>query len=172
MGTISSGVGLVSGLDIENIVSQLIKIESQPITRLGERVTATQERQAAYMELSALLLGAKGLIHTFVLPSAFKVKTASSSNESVLTAAAKTTASAGTYGFLVKSLAASHQVVSSGFADVDRTPVLPGKSGPEDVGFHTERVQRDSARDDPHHRSKRRLCRRRSAGRDERQRHP
>lgn len=126
MGTISSGVGLVSGVDIENIVSQLIKIESQPITRLEQRVTATQERQAAYMELSALLLGTKGLIHTFVLPSAFKVKTASSSNESVLTAAAKTTASAGTYSFLVKSLAASHQVVSSGFADADRTPVGAG----------------------------------------------
>lgn len=126
MGTISSGVGLISGLNIQDIVRQLIEIESRPIARLEQRVTDTQARQAAYTELSALLLGAKGLIHTFVLPSAFKVKTAGSSNESVLTATAKTSASAGTYSFLVKSLATSHQFVSSGFADPDKTPVGAG----------------------------------------------
>lgn len=126
MGTISTGVGLVSGLNIQDIVSQLIEIESRPIKRLEQRVTDTQARQTAYTELSALLLGAKGLIHTFVLPSAFKVKSATSSNESVLTATAKTTASTGRYSFLVKSLATSHQVVSSGFADPDRTPVGAG----------------------------------------------
>jgi len=126
MGTISSGVGLISGLNIQDLVSQLIEIESRPIARLEQRVTDTQARQAAYTELSALLLGAKGLIHTFVLPSAFKVKTAGSSNESVLTATAKTSASEGTYSFLVKSLATSHQFVSSGFADPDETPVGAG----------------------------------------------
>lgn len=126
MGTISSGVGLISGINIEDIVKQLIEIESRPIRQIEERVKNTQSQQQAFMELSALLLGAKAAIHTFVRPSAFMVKTATSSDQTVLTATAATSASVGRYSFLVKSLAASHQLVSTGFADADRTAVGAG----------------------------------------------
>jgi len=126
MGTISSGVGLVSGLNIEDIVSQLIAIDSRPIEQLKQRVTETQEQQAAYMELSALLLGAKSAIHGFIRPSAFLGKTVASSDQTVLNGSADTSAMAGSYSFLVRSLAASHQLVSSGFADADQTAVGAG----------------------------------------------
>lgn len=126
MGTISTGVGLMSGLNIQDIVSQLIKLDSQPIEMLKQRVTDTQEKQKAYMELNAFLLGTKAMIRSFVRPSAFLVKTASSSDENVLTANAATTAGAGSYSFLVRSLASSHQFVSSGFADADQTAVGAG----------------------------------------------
>jgi flagellar hook-associated protein 2 len=126
MGTISSGTGLISGLNIQDIVSKLIAIDSQPITQLKARVTETQGQQQAYMQLSALLLGTKAAIHSFVLPSSFQVKTATSSDTTVLNATADSTASAGQYSFTVKSLAASHQLISSGFSDIDQTAVGAG----------------------------------------------
>src|SRR5512145_1276205 len=126
MGTISSWVGLISGMNIQDIVSKLIAIDGRPIEQLKQRVLDTQEQQKAFMELSALLLGAKSAIHGFIRPSAFLGKTVTSSDQTVLNASADTTAAAGSYSFLVRAVAASHQLVSSGFADADRTAVGAG----------------------------------------------
>jgi flagellar hook-associated protein 2 len=126
VGTISTGTGLISGLNIQDIVTQLMAIDAQPITQLKQRVTDTQAQQTAIMSLNAQLLAVKAAIHSFVLPSAFKVKTATSSNPDVLTAKAESYMPAGTQNFVVKSLATAHQLVSSGFADADQTPVGTG----------------------------------------------
>src|SRR5512143_3055021 len=59
MGTISTGTGLISGLDIQGIVKQLMDIESRPLLLLQQRIAATKQQQTAYMTLSATLLAAK-----------------------------------------------------------------------------------------------------------------
>ena len=58
MGTISSSTGLISGMDIEKIVSQLMTIEKKPLTQLQTRVTGLQTQQAAYSQISARIMAA------------------------------------------------------------------------------------------------------------------
>jgi flagellar hook-associated protein 2 len=80
MGTISSSVGLISGLDIQSLVTQLMAIESRPLQQLQARIAEAKTQQTAYMELNALFLSAKSAVHTLTSPSFFRTKTATSSN--------------------------------------------------------------------------------------------
>ena len=126
MGTISSSTGLISGIDIQGLVSQLMQIEARPLTLVRERIAHTQSQQTAYLELGARLLAAKSAIHRLSQESAFTVRTATSSNDSVLTVSADENTPIDSYSFIVRSLVTSHQLVSAGFADRDTTPVGPG----------------------------------------------
>lgn len=126
MGTISSGTGLISGLNIQQLVSQLIAIESRPLNLLQNQITTTQQKQTTYTELNARVLTAKAAISRLAKPSAYEVKKATSSNTSVLTASASSSAPVEAYTFRVKSLVTTHQVVSQGFADSNSTKLGSG----------------------------------------------
>ncbi len=126
MGTISSGTGLISGLDIQSLVTQLIAIEARPLRLLETRIADVQKQQTAFLELNARLLSAKTALKRLSDRAAFDVRTATSSNENVLTAQADTTAPLGTFSFRVKRLVSTHQLVSGGFADTNLTPVGEG----------------------------------------------
>ncbi len=126
MGTISTGVGLISGLNIQDLVKQLMALEARPLNLLKNRITQAQQQQVAYTELSARLLAAKSAISLLAKPTAFSVRSATSSDEEVATATATDAASPGSFTFQVKSLVTTHQLVSSGFADPSTTPVGAG----------------------------------------------
>ncbi len=126
MGTITTGVGLISGLNIQDIVTQLMKIERRPVDLLQKRIVKATEQQTAYTELTARVTAWKSAVSRLALPSSFTVKRATSTNESVLRAAAAPRTAAGTYTFQVRSLVSTHQVVSQGFADRNQTPVGAG----------------------------------------------
>lgn len=126
MGTISSGVGLISGLDIEGIVEKLMAIERRPVELLQNQISTLQAEKAAYMAISAQLLGLKTKISTFKAPVTFRPNVANSSNDSVLSASANSEASPGTYTFKVLQTAQTHQLISQGFNDIDRTPIGTG----------------------------------------------
>ena len=126
MGTISTSVGLISGLNIEELVSALMQIESAPLTRLQERVATLQSERSAFMELSARLLQLKTAASRLDESDFFHATKAASSNSNVLTASADAGAMPGTYTFQVHSLVTTHQLVSTGYADLDRTPVGRG----------------------------------------------
>jgi len=126
MGTISSGTGLVSGLDIQSIVTQLIAIESRPLELIQSRIEQTQQEQTAYVELNARVLAIKAAMSSLARPSSFTNKTATSSAPEVLSATATSASPLDTYSFQVASLVTTHQLVSSGFVDRDVTPVGAG----------------------------------------------
>lgn len=125
-GTISSSTGLISGIDIESLVTKLMKIEKQPLTLLQTRVTNTEAKQKAYETISSDLSAVLTSITKLSQSSSFTARTASSSLESALTATAGSNAALGTYSFLVKSVVSTHQMASSGFADLNTTPVGAG----------------------------------------------
>ena len=79
MGTISSGTGLISGLDIQSIVSALMQIEARPLTLLQARIEQTQQEQTAFLELNARLLAATGVASRLAKASSFTKRTATSS---------------------------------------------------------------------------------------------
>ncbi len=122
-GTISSGIGLISGLPTQSIIDQLIALEARPLTLLQTRITNLQTQRTALAEISARLLGLQGTTARFDEPAFFRAATAVSSNDNVLTAIAAENASPGTFQFQVKSLVSNHQLISEGFANTGSQPV-------------------------------------------------
>jgi len=127
MGTISSSIGLISGMDIQSLVTQLMEIESRPLQLLQARIEETTQQRTAYSLITARLMAAKSAIATLAKPSAFTAKSATSSNENVLSVSATSSTPTGAYSFTVRSLVSTHQLVSRGYRDRDSAPVGAGK---------------------------------------------
>jgi len=119
MGTISSGTGLISGLDIQGIVSKLMQIEARPRDLLNNRIKVLTSQQTTLMSLQARVMAVQIAAASFNKQSGFQQKTAKSSDESVLTATADRFAVPGSYTFRVKRLASSDHLVSRGYASLD-----------------------------------------------------
>jgi len=119
MGTISSGVGLISGLDIQSLISQLMTIEQRPRDLLSDRIELLTTQQTALMSLQARVMALQLTAANFNKESIFQQKAVSSTNEDVLTVSADRFAAEGSYKFIVKRLASSHQLVSRGYSSLD-----------------------------------------------------
>lgn len=125
MGQITSGVGLVSGLNIASIIDQLISIEARPRTLLQSRNEVLRSQQVAFQDVNARLLALQNSASSFAGTSLFTGTNASTSNESVLTASSGIGAVPGTYSFIVNRLVAAQQSITRGFQDATSTPVAP-----------------------------------------------
>lgn len=121
--SISSGVGLISGIPIADLIDQLMAIEARPKTLLEQRNALLQSQEVAFESINAKLLALKFSSDSLIRNSAFNVTTSASSNESVLTASSSTAAIPGSYDFSVIQLAGSQQMISKGFIDANVTPV-------------------------------------------------
>ncbi|MBN1765421.1 MAG: flagellar filament capping protein FliD [Sedimentisphaerales bacterium] len=119
MGTISSGVGLVSGIPIEEIVTQLLAIDARPKDQLETRLEESTESQAALMKIQGLVMALQLSAAGFNQQSVFEQMAVTTSNEDIMTATATRFAEEGTYRFIVKQLASNHHFVSRGYANQD-----------------------------------------------------
>lgn len=144
MGTISTSVGLVSGLPTADIINQLLAIEARPVRLLESRISEIQAERAAFLDVSARLLAIKNAIAALSKPTIFSSAKAASSLPEVLTATAGERAALGTFSFRVKSLVSNHQVITRGFADADQTPIGAGTITLE---LGNGRVNRDTSLD-------------------------
>lgn len=126
MSAISSGVGLVSGLPINDLVDSLIAAQRGPITQLSNRVNTLSASRAALLQVSAQLLSLRNSVARLTAPANFRAATATSSNESSILATAGAGTPAGQYTFSVRNLASTHQLISSSFASSNRSPVGTG----------------------------------------------
>ncbi len=127
MGSISTGVGLMSGLNIKDIVDSLMKIEHRPIDLLQSQIKTLTGEKTAYSTISAQILAMKLDVTPLKSGVTFRPRAASSSNESILSVQANSDAVPGSHTFTVRQLAQTHQVVSTGFNDIDRSPIGTGK---------------------------------------------
>lgn len=107
--------GLMSGLDTESIISQMMTIERRPIVLLQQQEAAYQSKISAFGVLKGVLAELQTAAAALKETDLFAGFSASSGNTSVLTASASDTAVAGTYRVTVNSLAQSQQVRSSSF---------------------------------------------------------
>lgn len=119
MSGISSGVGLVSGIDTASLISQMLSIEARPKQLAQQRVISLQTQQAAYLDLNSKLSALRAAATKFRTAKTLQTKVATSSDAAVLKATASTTAATGTYQFLVDRLVSSQQMLSKGFSDKD-----------------------------------------------------
>lgn len=118
--------GLVSGFDTASIVESLMKIERRPVQNLENKVKQLEAERQAYMSVNRLLLDFKSHADSLGRTQNFDSKTATSSNESLLSVTAYDSASAGTHTFRAVRQAQSHQLLSTGFDDPKTTPVGAG----------------------------------------------
>lgn len=116
MGSITSGIGLISGIDTASLIESLITLESGSKFALQRRIASLQAQQSAMLDINARLLNFKNASRTFRIDKIFQSAKAASSNESLLTATASASAQPGTFSFVVKQLVAHSQKLTKGFA--------------------------------------------------------
>lgn len=126
MSGISSGIGLISGIDTTALIEQLIALERRPIESLQSRVQEIDTRRAALLGISAKLLAIRNSASPFGNRDFFRAFSAKSSNENAVRVTATSEASPSTTTLRVRSLVTNHAVVSRGFADATSSPVGGG----------------------------------------------
>jgi flagellar hook-associated protein 2 len=134
MGTITSNVGLISGINTGAIIDGLISIDSQPINLLKTQITSAQDQQKAYGSLESQLQAMQQIGQSLALPQTFQNATTTSSNTNVLTATAGIGAAVGSYQFQVARLVSTQQTISNGFANTASAPVGAGTITLEEGG--------------------------------------
>ena len=126
MGQITSGIGLVSGINTGSIITQLIALDAAPVKQLQNRITTNTSQKSAYADLQTKLNSLKTVGTTLTNANSFQAATATSSDDKVLTATAANGAAAGTYQLQVAQLVSSQQAVTDGFADPNQTKIGAG----------------------------------------------
>ncbi|HAI10595.1 MAG TPA: hypothetical protein DCM28_02750 [Phycisphaerales bacterium] len=121
--SITSSVGLISGIDTAALIDQLIELDSRPITLIQARNATLTAQQGAFQELNSQLLAMKLSADSMANVNTFRSTSVTSSNESIMTATSKSSAVPGTYDFVVSQLVSTQQMVTTGFADSDTTPI-------------------------------------------------
>jgi flagellar hook-associated protein 2 len=108
--------GLISGLDTEKVISQMLEIERQPIIKLQTKEAGYQVKLTSYGSLKSTLATLKNAASSLDTSTDLNQFSAASSDASVFTASVFSTAKTGTYSLSVQSLAEAHKVKSNAFA--------------------------------------------------------
>jgi flagellar hook-associated protein 2 len=124
MAITAAGVG--SGLDIENIVTQLMTLERQPLVALQRRESDTRAQISAYGTLKSTISSFQDAMKDLSTLDAFRVFGSESSDEAVMTAEADSDAANGIYNLEVTRLAQNHKLGSAQFAE---TATFGGTAG-------------------------------------------
>lgn len=122
-----SSSGLVSGLRIDDILSQLMALERRPINLLQRRQAKLEAEAGALLSANTKLSSLQSAIGSLNDASKFNTKTASvtktSSGVELVSATASSSAVAGSYQIQVLQVAQAHKVASQGFVDQNTTAV-------------------------------------------------
>jgi len=136
MPIVASGVG--SGLDIANLVSQLVAAEADPTNaRLNSRETNLGSELSAFGTLKSALSSFQSSVTKLENETAFQVFTATSSNEETFTSTANSTAVPGNYNIEVVQLAQAEKLRS---VDYTASSDVVG-TGTLDISLGTETFQ-------------------------------
>ncbi|MEX2214437.1 MAG: flagellar filament capping protein FliD [Phycisphaeraceae bacterium] len=143
MGQITSGIGLISGINTAQLIEQLLAIEARPKALVQRRSAILTSQQVAFQDVNAKLLALKGSVSGFLSATGFKATAATSSDDKILSATSSASAVPGTYNFTVSRLVSSQQTITKGFADKDATAIAP-TGGTLTFEFGDARLDSDS----------------------------
>ncbi len=107
--------GLSTGIDTSSIIQQLMKVESQRLTKYQSKLSKFQEKQTAITDLQSKLSAFKSTIYNISDTSKMKAFNTTTSDSDVVTAEATSSASEGNHSIKIKQLATSERWVHSGF---------------------------------------------------------
>ncbi len=109
--------GLISGLDTQSIIDQLIAIQARRIAQLEDKQAGETNIISLFQTLQANYLSLRTASDTLKAKSLFAQKTATSSNTAILTATASDKAALGSTQITVVQLATKQQFVTNRFKD-------------------------------------------------------
>lgn len=118
---ISSTSGLVSNIDYQSLISSLVSVQRQSITRLEDDKEKLQEQDTAYSTLKSKVEELKSAADALRTSSGFDVFKTSVSDETVLGATAGSSSLTGTYQIVVTTLAKAHKTAAAGVASSTST---------------------------------------------------
>lgn len=110
MGLSSTGIG--SGLQVEQIVSQLVALERQPIAKLQSVASSMQTQLSVFSQVKSMMSTLSDAATTLAKGSTWDSMSATSSNASAVTVKASEGASATSFGIGVQQLARGQSVAS------------------------------------------------------------
>ncbi len=111
--------GIGAGADWNTVISQLLQIESRPLLQLQTRESEINQQISDFGKVKSAFSTFQSALSDLRTSTGLAPNTASSSSESVLTATADSSATAGSYDLLVGQLASSDKFASSVYADSD-----------------------------------------------------
>jgi len=136
MNTIDMGIGgLASGLDIDDMVDQLMEAERIPLKRLEQDRTELTWKQDAFRDINRSLLELDQKMTDMKLSHTYQTKNVSSSQESAVTASGSTSANNGTYHIEVERLATA--AMNKGEVGVDLTEEIDIEDLENELNFYT-----------------------------------
>lgn len=107
--------GLASGMDIDQIVGDLMKAERMPINKLKQKKTQLQWQRDDYRSMNTLLLDFRKELTTMKLSSTYRSRTVTSMAEDKITATASSAASQASYSISnITQMATAATKVNSG----------------------------------------------------------
>ncbi len=121
--------GLSTGIDYNEMISQLIEIKRRPIDILEDKKSTYSDRISKYSELSTKLADLRSAANKLKTSSEFYVKTASESDSTVLDSTAAGVASVGNYSVSITTLASAEKEVHNGTGLTASTDVVNSSGG-------------------------------------------
>jgi len=119
LGTIQTGIGLTTGMDIGGTVDSLIEIASKPRDNAQKKLEDLQAEQIAITELSAMLVSCQYLTNNLGKETVYGKRSVTSSDTDSLTTAVAGTPAVGSYKFTPLQSVQNHQYFSGGFTEKD-----------------------------------------------------
>jgi flagellar hook-associated protein 2 len=116
--TISVG-GLMSGLDTNGIIEQMLSIQQRPILSLQRNEAEYQVKLSTYGNFKSLLTGLKSSMEALDSENDLIRFTAQSGDTGLFTVSADETATAGNYNITVSEMADVHKLTSVAFAEAE-----------------------------------------------------
>ena len=120
-GLIVMGTGPESGINYTSILNALNQALSAPITLMQAQETPLNNQLSAWQSIGSDISALSSSASALGQPSLFQTYTAASSNTSVATATASSSAIPGTYSFTVNQLAQASEIASQGIAATSTT---------------------------------------------------
>lgn len=112
----TSSITSTSSLDVNSIVSQLMTVERQPISKLNTKEASYQAKLTAYGSIKGAVAGFQTALQGLNSASKFQTLSATPSDSTVFSASATSIAVAGTYSLEVSSLAQAQKLAAAGQA--------------------------------------------------------
>lgn len=109
-----SAPGIGSNLDVNSIVTQLMAIESRPLTVLAKKEATFQAQLSAYGSIKGAMSSFQGAMSSLASLTRFQGYTANSTDASIVAAGAANSAVGGSYSVEVTALAQAQKLTAAG----------------------------------------------------------
>lgn len=124
--SLASGVGLISGLNIGDIITQLSQVNKRPAALLVRRQTAFTDRKNALQKINESLLSLKDAVASISSEKNFERRLASVTkvgDSEIAKASVTDEAAIGSFSFEVVQLAKNHRIAATGITDANETGI-------------------------------------------------